>query len=113
MKTQINPKAVRKSLVNALAVGVCTIGVLSLSIPTSMASSLPGAGKTIQPIATGRADQYFQHFIVQIGLEKLGYTVGTHLEAQYPAMHLTIGQGEADYTAVHWNPLHGVLSNMK
>lgn len=67
---------------------------------------LPGKGKTIQPISTGRSDQYFQNFVVQIGLERLGYSVLPYLEAQYPAMHLAIGQGDADYAAVHWQPLH-------
>lgn len=66
----------------------------------------PGDGKTVQPITTGRADHYFQHFIVQIGLERLGYTVKPHLEAQFPAMHVALGQGDADYTAVHWEKLH-------
>lgn len=70
------------------------------------AAEMPGEGRTIQPISTGRADHYFQHFVVQIALEKLGYKVEDHLEAQFPAMHLAIGQGDAAYTAVHWDPLH-------
>jgi glycine betaine/proline transport system substrate-binding protein len=68
--------------------------------------ALPGQGKNIQPMTTGRSDQYFQNFVVQIGLERLGYTVLPYLEAQYPAMHLAIAQGDADYAAVHWQPLH-------
>ena len=82
------------------------IAVLLGTTAIAAQAGMPGDGKTIQPIATGRADQYFQHFIVQIGLERLGYEVKAHLEAAYPAMHLSIGQGDADYTAVHWNPLH-------
>jgi len=84
------------------------VGVATLLLTSSFLSyaGMPGDGKSIQPITTGRADHYFQHFIVQIGLERLGYKVKEHLEAQYPAMHLSIGQGDADYTAVHWNPLH-------
>ena len=66
----------------------------------------PGTGTTVQPMATGRADQNFQNFIVQIGLERLGYEVAEQLEAPYPAMHLAIGQGDADYSATHWDPLH-------
>lgn len=69
-------------------------------------AGMPGDGKSVQPMTTGRADHYFQHFVVQIGLERLGYKVKDHLEAQFPAIHLSIGQGDADYTAVHWNPLH-------
>lgn len=73
---------------------------------TQASEELPGTGKTIQPISTGRSDQYFQNFVVQIGLERLGYSVQPYLEAQYPALHLAIGQGDADYAAVHWQPLH-------
>lgn len=79
----------------------------ALAVPlTAGAAELPGEGRTVQPVTTGRADHYFQHFVVQIALERLGYEVEPHLEAQFPAMHLAIGQGDADYTAVHWNPLH-------
>lgn len=78
--------------------------MLSFSAPASAAG--PGDGISVQPITTGRADHYFQHFVVQIALEKLGYKVKDHLEAQFPAMHLALGQGDADYTAVHWQQLH-------
>jgi glycine betaine/proline transport system substrate-binding protein len=99
-------KQSRTILVRALIIGICSLGALSVGVPQVFAATLPGAGKTIQPMTTGRADHYFQHFIVQIGLEQLGYTVDKHLEAQFPAIHLSIGLGDADYTAVHWNPLH-------
>lgn len=79
------------------------LAVASTSLPGFAG---PGDGIAVRPIATGRADQYFQNFIVQIGLERLGYDVQEHLEAQYPAMHLALGQGDADYSASHWDPLH-------
>ncbi len=82
------------------------IGVAMLACAPAAEAAGPGEGKTIQPISTGRADHYFQHFVVQIGLERLGYKVKPHLEAQFPAMHVAIGQGDADYTAVHWEKLH-------
>jgi glycine betaine/proline transport system substrate-binding protein len=87
-----------------------TLGLLGVATVLlaagAAANERPGEGTTIQPISTGRADHYFQHFVVQIGLEELGYEIKPYLEAQFPAMHLAIGQGDADYTAVHWNPLH-------
>lgn len=88
-----------------------TLGVIAAAMVTGAtmippAVAGPGDEVSVQPIATGRADQYFQNFIVQIGLERLGYEVKEHLEAQYPAMHLAIGQGDADYMATHWDPLH-------
>ncbi len=80
--------------------------LILLSGTTLTAQAGPGDGKTVQPMSTGRADHYFQHFVVQIGLQRLGYQVNEHLEGQFPAMHLSIAQGDADYTAVHWDPLH-------
>lgn len=86
--------------------GVAAVLAMTTGALATPALAGPGDGISVQPIATGRADQYFQNFIVQIGLEQLGYDVQEHLEAQYPAMHLAIGQGDADYAATHWDPLH-------
>ncbi len=82
------------------------LGAAAADTVPAFAADMPGEGKSVQPITTGRADHYFQHFVVELGLEALGYEVEPHLEAQFPAMHLALGQGDADYTAVHWNPLH-------
>ncbi len=95
-------KSIRKFRTAAL--GIATIA--AFSTVGWAADDGPGAGVSVQPVATGRADQNFQNFIVQIGLERLGYDVQTQLEAQYPAMHLAIGQGDGDYTSTHWDPLH-------
>ncbi|WP_347310771.1 glycine betaine/L-proline ABC transporter substrate-binding protein ProX [Defluviimonas sp. SAOS-178_SWC] len=89
---------------NSLAV-IATTGGIMLGLP-AFADGLPGEGKSIQPIATGQTGHIFQHAIVQIGLERLGYEVKDSLEAQYPPMHLAIAQGDADYTAIHWDRLH-------
>ncbi|MCB1546472.1 MAG: glycine betaine/L-proline ABC transporter substrate-binding protein ProX [Hyphomicrobiaceae bacterium] len=91
-------------LKSSLAV-IATTGSIMLSLP-AFAEGLPGEGKSIQPIATGQTGHIFQHAIVQIGLERLGYEVEDSLEAQYPPMHLAIAEGNADYTAIHWDRLH-------
>ena len=91
-------------LKSSLAV-IATTGSIMLSLP-AFAEGLPGEGKSIQPIATGQTGHIFQHAIVQIGLERLGYEVKDSLEAQYPPMHLAIAEGDADYTAIHWDRLH-------
>ncbi len=90
-------------LKSSLAV-IATTGSIMLSLP-AFAEGLPGEGKSIQPIATGQTGHIFQHAIVQIGLERLGYEVKDSLEAQYPPMHLAIAEGDADYTAIHWDRL--------
>lgn len=94
----------RSSLKSQLAI-IVMAGSASLGLP-AMAEVLPGEGKSIQPIATGQTGHIFQHAIVEIGLERLGYEVKDSLEAQYPPLHLAIAEGDADYTAIHWDRLH-------
>lgn len=72
----------------------------------ALAAALPGEGVTVRPIKGTPANTWFQHLIVQIGLEKLGYTVAETQEADFPAVHLAVGSGDADYTAGSWKPLH-------
>lgn len=70
------------------------------------AQELPGTGTTLRPIKGSPANSWFQHLVVQIGLEKLGYTVNETLEADFPAVHLAVASGDADYTAASWKPTH-------
>lgn len=65
-------------------------------------AQMPGEGKSVQPIVSGQINHVFQHEIVRLGLEALGYKVKPALEADYPALHLAISEGQADYTANHW-----------
>ncbi|NGO55350.1 glycine betaine/L-proline ABC transporter substrate-binding protein ProX [Allomesorhizobium camelthorni] len=92
----------RTSIVRNLS--VC-VALLTAGVTTGYAQ-MPGEGKTVQPITTGQSGHVFQHEVVRLGLEALGYEVKPALEADYPALHLAIGQGQADYTATHWVPLH-------
>ena len=64
------------------------------------------AADTVRPIKGTTATSWFQHIVLQKGLEAVGYSVGEHAETKYPVLHLTLGNGDADYTANHWNPLH-------
>lgn len=80
-------------------------GALSVCATMSVAAELPGKGISVQPITTGQVGHIFQHEVVRLGLEALGYEVKPALEADYPALHLAIGEGQADYTANHWVPL--------
>lgn len=90
----------RKFAVAALA------GTMSVSaVAVASAVDLPGKGKSVQPITTGQVGHIFQHEVVRLGLEALGYEVKPALEADYPALHLAVAEGQADYTANHWVPL--------
>lgn len=59
-----------------------------------------------RPIGTGRPDHQLIYEVIEDGLTALGMNTEEMLTGAYPAIHLSIGQGDADYTAVHWVPLH-------
>lgn len=82
-------------------------GVLAtvLAVP-AVAADKPGEGIQVSPIKGSPANAWFQHMVVQQGLEALGYQVEETLEADFPALHLAIGSGDVDYTFNHWKPLH-------
>lgn len=69
-------------------------------------AAVPGKGKSVQPCYNGIVEELFQLLIVNKGLEQLGYRVKTPLELEITAMHMAVGQGDADYNANSWIPLH-------
>lgn len=81
------------------------LGVLAFSW-TSMAAEMPGEGVTIRPVEGTNLEEKFQHQIIYKALEKLGYTIAEPEEVTYQTIHLALGTGDADFTAVHWDPLH-------
>lgn len=60
---------------------------------------------TVRPADDGLLEGLFQTEIVDIGLEKLGYKVEPVKHLDIPSMTLAVGQGDADFTGVHWEPL--------
>lgn len=91
-----------RSLKSMLFVGAC---LMSLTSHVS-AAELPGTGITVRPIKGDAKTTEFQELIVARGLEALGYEVAPFAYAKFPALHLAIANGDADYTASHWQPLH-------
>lgn len=73
---------------------------------SAFAQDMPGKGVTVEPIKGTPANAWFQHMVVQLGLEALGYEVDETREADFPAMHLAVSSGDASYTVNHWQPLH-------
>ncbi|MEO1191557.1 MAG: glycine betaine/L-proline ABC transporter substrate-binding protein ProX [Pseudomonadota bacterium] len=86
----------------AAAAAALTVG---LAAP-AFAQDLPGEGVTVNPIKGSPANAWFQHMVVQLGLEALGYEIEETREADFPALHLAVSSGDADYTVNHWRPLH-------
>jgi len=80
-----------------------TLGTL---VTAAMTASSVVAAAEVQPIGTGRTDHQLMYEVIEDGLNALGYESEEMLTGAYPAIHLSIGQGDAHYTAVHWKPLH-------
>lgn len=78
---------------------------LVLAIP-AFANDKPGEGVTVRPILPTQIEEHFQHKILFHALEDLGYTVADANEAEYQTIHLALGTGDADFTAVSWRTLH-------
>lgn len=78
----------------------------SVSAFVIAAFAVPAFADDVQPIGTGRTDHQLLYEVIGAGLAELGLESEEMLTAAYPAIHLSVGQGDADYTAVHWRPLH-------
>ena len=73
-----------------------TTAIAAITIAGSAyAQDMPGAGVTVEPIKGSPANAWFQHMVVQLGLEALGYEVDETREADFPALHLAVSSGDA------------------
>lgn len=73
---------------------------------TAFGAEKPGEGVTVRPILPTQIEEHFQHRILFRALEELGYAIAEPNEAEYQTIHLAIGAGDADFTAVSWRTLH-------
>ena len=89
----------RKFLIAAVFIGSMLAG-------NAFAQSQPGRGVTVRPIMAPALEEVFQHRILFRALEDLGYRVADPQEVEYQTIHLALGTGDGDFTAVHWNKLH-------
>lgn len=85
---------------------VLTGAVLGLATGAALAQDKPGEGTTIRPVEGTNLEEKFQHKILYRALEELGYEIAEPEEVEYQTIHLAIGTGDGDFTAVHWDPLH-------
>ena len=83
--------------------------IIFLIPATAPAQDLPGEGKTVKPCYNGIVEELFQLLVVNKGLERLGYKVKEPMELEITAMHLAVGQGDADYNANSWIPMHNAF----
>ena len=82
--------------------------ILKGSVAALLASAIaaPAVAQEATAMSTGRTDHQLIYEVIEEGLAALGYQNNEMLTGAYPAIHLSLGQGDADYTAVHWKPLH-------
>ncbi len=77
----------------------------------ALAENLPGKGVKVQPIDQGIIEEQFQYEVLISGLEELGYKIKPilHMAGEVVTSHLAVSRGDADFFAVHWDPLHTVF----
>ncbi|MEO9273738.1 glycine betaine/L-proline ABC transporter substrate-binding protein ProX [Marinomonas sp. 5E14-1] len=103
---QSDNKTVSNKILSKFAIGTLCVGLAFSSFHANASDELPGDGVTVTPIGFGNQNTQFQDGIIKKGLEKLGYKVKRTLEADPTIAHVSVGQGDADYMPVHWDPLH-------
>ncbi|UVC15358.1 glycine betaine/L-proline ABC transporter substrate-binding protein ProX [Mesorhizobium onobrychidis] len=69
-------------------------------------SSSTHAAERVRPAWNGTPDTLFQTYVVMQGLKDLGYDVAEPAQLQIELYHVTIGNGDLDFNAEHWEPLH-------
>jgi len=72
---------------------------------TAAAGDLPGEGTSVVP-GYAVLEELFQTEIVNIGLERMGYTIESPKELEYATLHVDTANGGITYTAAHWETLH-------
>jgi glycine betaine/proline transport system substrate-binding protein len=90
----------------AAVLAVSTSISISISISPAVEAAQPGKGVTVNPMGVGRPDHQIMYEALFVNLGKLGYEIGEMQIGTYPIIHLSLGQGDADWTALHWDPLH-------
>ena len=78
----------------------------TLMAGTAQAADMPGEGVTVRPVMAPSLEEMFQHRILFRALQDLGYEIAEPQEVEYQTIHLALGTGDGDFTAVSWDKLH-------
>lgn len=71
----------------------------------------PGAGVTVRSSNSTWIEEQFLTEIVNIGLERLGYEVEDIKQVDYAALHVSMANGDLDYTPGFYEPAHDSFFN--
>jgi len=74
--------------------------------PSSSNTTYKPSQVTLTTAHSSWIEEHFQTEIVKIGLEKLGYQVETPKEVEYPALYISVANGDIDYSVVYYVPGH-------
>ena len=75
----------------------------------TFAADMPGEGVTVRPVMAPSVEEMFQHRVLFRALEDLGYEIAEPQEVEYQTIHLALGTGDGDFTAIHWDKLHNTF----
>ena len=84
---------------------VAAVALMALCLG-ARADVLPGQGIRVLPLKSSLAEEAFQTLLVSRALEKLGYDVQPIQDLEPATAHLAIANGDATFTASHWEQLH-------
>ena len=93
----------KSTIRSRLGAALLTAAATSLSFAQGGA---PGKGVSVQPLMSSNQEEAFQTRLVMVGLKDLGYDVKPIKEVEYATAHVAIANGDAQFMADHWNPLH-------
>ena len=99
---------INRLLASAAALALLT-GTAGAASHAAMCEAKPGEGTTIRPVEGTNLEEKFQHQILYAALRDLGYEIDEPQEVEYQTSHLALGNGDGDFTAVHWDPLHSAF----
>jgi len=99
----------RSARVVWLALACCGGAALAQQPADAGKAARPGHGVKVQPVKSAIPEETFQTLLVARALEQLGYDVQPYQEADYTAAYLAVGNGDATFLAVYWNPYHKVF----
>jgi len=82
------------------------VAALMLGAAPLYAQSLPGEGKTVSMGQPTWDTEWFQAQIYKKAMEALGYEVGDPMALDNPPFYQAVAQGDIDFWASGWFPLH-------
>ena len=80
-------------------------GTTETTEATEITGELPGAGVSVTP-GYIVLEEKFQTEIINIGLEKMGYTIDEEKELEAAPLHIEVANGGIDFMTAHWENIH-------